>query len=370
MEPILDEQQSLMRETAVRLCKDHGGPKRARALRNAATEMDVPAWMELVRSGWLSAAVSEDAGGMGKGMLDVCLALEESGRQLLMVPFAEVAAVAHILGKIGARAENQLRAIQQGLQILVPALPQEGWGNVGSALPLARSEGGQWFLDGTIKHVPFAQTAQSYFVAAKRSSRKKAGGEIMLCAVLKHLVKLHTVQNVDGSTSSELVMEGSLVEESQVMARGGEAQALLDTLRDLLAITTGAALVGVSSQALDMTLDYIKYRQQFGKALGSFQALQHRVADCFVDIELNRSLVYRVAASYDAGQGHPAMAAAVKARTSRVALSVTRDALQLHGAIGYTDEHDIGLYYKRAIALAALYGNDINQTARFSALTV
>jgi len=191
----------------------------------------------------------------------------------------------------------------------------------------------------------------------------------MLCAVLKHLVSLNTVQNVDGSTASELVMAGSLVEPSQVMVRGGEAQQLLDTLRDLLAMTTGAALVGVSAVALDMTLDYIKYRQQFGKALGSFQALQHRVADCFVDIELNRSLVYRVAASYDAGQGHPAMAAAVKARTSRVALAVTRNALQLHGAIGYTDEHDIGLYYKRAIALAALYGNDINQTARFSALT-
>ncbi len=364
MEPILNEQQSLMRETAVRLCKDYGGPKRARALRNAGTEMDVPAWMELVRSGWLCAAVSEDAGGMGMGILDVSLALEEAGKQLLMVPFAEVAAVAHVLGKIGARAENQLRAVQQGLQILMPALPQEGWGNVGSALPIARFEGGQWFLDGRIRHVPFAQSAQSYLVAAR------IGDEIMLCAVLRHLVKLDTVANVDGSTSSELVMDGSLVEESQVMVRGAQAQELLETLRDLLAITTGAALVGVSAAALEMTLEYIKYRQQFGKALGSFQALQHRVADCFVNLELNRSLVYRVAASYDAGQMHAAMAAAVKARTSRVALSLTRDALQLHGAIGYTDEHDIGLYYKRAIALAALYGNDINQTARFSALTL
>ena len=364
MEPILSEQQSLMRETAVRLCKDHGGPKRARELRNAGTEMDVPAWMEIVRSGWLLAAVSEDAGGLGMGMFDVCLALEEAGRQLLMVPFAEVASVAHVLGRIGKRAEIQLRAIQDGLQILVPALPQEGWGNAWSALPAARFEGGSWYLDGTIRHVPFAQTAQAYFVAAT------VGKDLMLCVVLKHLVALETVHNVDGSTSSTLVMKDSLVEESQVMARGEEARALLDCLTDLLAMGTGAALVGVSAMALDMTLEYIKFRQQFGKALGSFQALQHRAADCFVDIELNRSLVYRVLASFDSGDAHRAMAAAVKARTSRVALAVTRNALQLHGAIGYTDEHDIGLYYKRAITLAALYGNDINQTARFSALTM
>ena len=192
----------------------------------------------------------------------------------------------------------------------------------------------------------------------------------MLCVVLKHLVTLNTVHNVDGSTSSELVMNGALVEESQVMARGEMAQTLTDCLYDLLAITSGAALVGVSAMALDMTLEYIKFRQQFGKALGSFQALQHRAADCFVDIELNRSLVYRVSATYDAGEAHRAMAAAVKSRTSRVALAVTRNALQLHGAIGYTDEHDIGLYYKRAITLASLYGNDINQAARFSALTL
>ena len=363
MEPILSEQQSLMRETAVRLCKDHGGPKRARELRDSGAEMDIPAWMEIVRSGWLLAAVKEESGGLGIGMFDVCLALEEAGKQLLMVPFAEVASVAHILGKIGKRAEIQLGAIHDGLQILVPALPQDGWGNVGSAYPQARFEDGSWYLDGVIKHVGFAKTAQAFFVAAY------VGEELMLCVVLKHLVSLKTVYNVDGSTSSELVMKGALVEQSQVMVSGHEARVLLDTLTDLLAMTTGSALVGVSGMALDMTLDHIKLRQQFGKALGSFQALQHRAADCFVDIELNRSLVYRVSASYDAGVAHPAMAAAVKARTSRVALSVTRNALQLHGAIGYTDEHDIGLYYKRAITLSALYGNDINQTARFSALT-
>ncbi len=98
--------------------------------------------------------------------------------------------------------------------------------------------------------------------------------------------------------------------------------------------------------------------------------LQHRAVDGFIDIELNRSLAYRVLSAFDAGEHDPAMVSAVKARTSRAALEIIRGALQMHGAIGYTDEHDIGLYYKRAIALAARYGNELHHTGRFSDLTL
>ena len=97
--------------------------------------------------------------------------------------------------------------------------------------------------------------------------------------------------------------------------------------------------------------------------------LQHRAVDGFIDVELNRSLLYRVLAAFDAGEHHPAMASAVKARTSCAALAATRAALQMHGAVGYTDTHNIGLYYKRALALAGRYGGELDHTARFSELT-
>ncbi len=125
----------------------------------------------------------------------------------------------------------------------------------------------------------------------------------------------------------------------------------------------------LAAGAHDLTLDYIKLRQQFGRPIGSFQVLQHRAVDGFIDIELNRSLLFRVLAAFDAGETHPAMASAVKARTSRSALAATRAALQMHGAVGYTDTHDIGLYYKRAIALAARYGGELEHTAWFSEVT-
>jgi alkylation response protein AidB-like acyl-CoA dehydrogenase len=137
-----------------------------------------------------------------------------------------------------------------------------------------------------------------------------------------------------------------------------------------MVLATSVELLGTAQAALDTTLDYLKLRQQFGKPIGSFQALQHRVVDCHVDAELNRSLVYAVIAAWDAGTCHPAMVAAGKARVARGALATVRAALQLHGAIGYTDEHDIGITYKRAVALAAKYGNEIMQTDRFSKLTL
>src|SRR5262249_31550090 len=149
------------------------------------------------------------------------------------------------------------------------------------------------------------------------------------------------------------------VRAEQVIATGAEARRLAGGMRDLLALGAAAALVGLAGAVLDITLDHIKLRRQFGKAIGSFQVLQHRSVDGFIDVELDRSLVFRVLAAFDAGTHQPAMVAAAKARASRTALAITRAALQMHGAIGYTEEHDIGLYYKRALVLAAEYGSEL-----------
>src|SRR5262249_9141796 len=133
---------------------------------------------------------------------------------------------------------------------------------------------------------------------------------------------------------------------------------------------SSAELLGVAEAALDATVAFTKLREQFGRKIASFQALQHRMVDCYVDAELNRSLLFKVLSAWDAGAHHAAMVPAVKARVGKGALKTVRAALQLHGAIGYTDEHDIGVYYKRAVALAAKYGNEITHVGRFSGLTL
>lgn len=369
MEPILNEQQSILRDSAVRLCKDFGGPKRARQLRNDGIEMDAEAWAELIRAGWLATAVPEEAGGLGMGVFNLSLLMEEAGRNLLMVPLAEAVAAAWAM----ARAEDEsvregaLGDALGGRSVIVPGLPQESWTAASALPPAARQEQSKFLLDGKILFVPFGPSAQAFLIAAENEK-----GGPLLCLVPGDAkgLSITTVANVDGSSSSELTLNAVAVTGERIVARSDRAKSLIVAVRELLVLGTSAQLLGVSNAALDMTLEYIKFRQQFGKPLGSFQALQHRAADCFVDVELNRSLVYRVFSAWDAGQCHPAMVSATKARTTRSALEITRTALQMHGAIGYTDEHDIGLFYKRAIALAALYGNDANHVARFSRLTV
>ena len=158
---------------------------------------------------------------------------------------------------------------------------------------------------------------------------------------------------IDGSTSTELTFSRVAVPPEDILARGDKAAAIVSEMQELLILGTAAELLGVAQAALDMTVGYTKLREQFGKLIGSFQALQHRMVDCYVDVELNRSLLFKVLSAWDDDTSHPAMVPAVKARLSKAALKTVRAALQLHGAIGYTEEHDIGVYYKRAVALAA-----------------
>jgi alkylation response protein AidB-like acyl-CoA dehydrogenase len=179
-----------------------------------------------------------------------------------------------------------------------------------------------------------------------------------------------TTPNVDGSTSSTLTFSRVAVGDGGIVAKGGLAAATAARMQELIVLGTSAELLGVAEAALDLTVQYTRLREQFGRKIGSFQALQHRMVDCYVDAELNRSLLFKVLSAWDAGTCHPAMVSAVKARVGKGALKTVRTALQLHGAIGYTDEHDVGVYYKRAVALAAKYGNEITHAGRFSTLTL
>jgi alkylation response protein AidB-like acyl-CoA dehydrogenase len=355
VELLLNEQQALLAESAARLTADIAGPRRARALRDAGGEIDAAAWRNVIRAGWLATLVAERDGGVGLGLFDLALALEPAGRQLLMAPLAEAAAAAWMLSEICDDAPT-LAGVLDGSRLIVPATRAASWGHGGAGL---RYDTRTSALDGAMAFVPFAPSADAFLVATDTAIclvENKAAG-----------VGIETHALVDGSTASTLTFTHATP--THVLARGAVAQALTARLQEFLTLAAGAELLGLVAGAHDLTLDYIKLRQQFGRPIGSFQVLQHRAVDGFVDIELNRSLLFRVMAAFDTADHHPAMASAVKARMSRCALAVTRAAVQMHGAVGYTDTHEIGLYYKRAIALAARYGGELEHTARFSELT-
>ena len=356
MELVLNEQQALLAETAERLAAASGGPQRARALRDAGGDFDAEAWREVVRAGWLGTVIAERNGGLGLGLFDLALTLEQAGRRILMAPLAEAAAAAWVLSRAGTDAAGRaLAGLLDGARLIVPATRPSAWG-LGGGL----RDGSAAALGGVVPFVPFAASAHAFLLATDE----------IVCLVDRTTpgVAVETKTQIDGATVS--TVRCADVVPAAVLARGAAAQDLTRALREFLVLAAAAELLGLAAGAHEITLDYIKLRQQFGKPIGSFQVLQHRAVDGFIDIELNRSLLYRVAAAFDAGTHHSAMVSAVKARTSRCALAVTRAALQMHGAVGYTDSHDIGLYYKRALALAARYGGELEHTARFSDLTL
>jgi alkylation response protein AidB-like acyl-CoA dehydrogenase len=362
---LLSEQQNLFAETAARLATDHGGSRRRRELRATGAEIDTEAWGAAVGAEWLATVVAEAHGGQGLGVFDLALALEQAGRALMLVPLAEAAAAAWVLSRaaVGAPASPALVDLLRGSHLIVPATAMESWRH-GACPPALDYDGKSSVLRGSIPFVAFADTAGIFLVAAD------AGGEPVLALVSRADVGVSTERNVDGSTASRLDFVDVHVASEQVIATGAYARLLISQLQQLLMLGAAAELVGLAAAALAVTLEHIKLRQQFGKPIGSFQVLQHRAVDGFIDIELDRSLLYRVLAAFDAGEHHPAMVAAVKARASRSALQVVRAALQMHGAIGYTEEHDIGLYYKCAMVVAARYGGELGQTRRFADLTL
>jgi len=201
---LLTEQQSLFAETATRLCADHGGPKRLRALRAAGSDMDREAWRVVREAEWLATVVAEDRGGEGLGAFDLALALEQAGRQLLMVPLNETAAVAWALARASdeSRTSRMLADMLGGAGLLVPATEAMAWrhGSValGGRAPNLRYDHKAGVLDGHIPFVAYGDAADAFLVAIDADPRP------VLALVPRSVISVATEGNVDGSTSSRV----------------------------------------------------------------------------------------------------------------------------------------------------------------------
>jgi alkylation response protein AidB-like acyl-CoA dehydrogenase len=354
MELLLNEQQTQLRDSAVRLCAAFGGTARARS---HSAEVDAASWAAVTEAGWVATLVPEDVGGLGLGVVELCLLLQEAGRGFLTAPLtsAAIAAWAIARGENARLRDEILPGLIAGRRLVAPAATGRSAGySAEPALPMLRRDGGAPRLDGEHSFVRDAATADAFLVACDSD---------ILSLVAKDApgLTIATSKAIDGTSTSRLVFAD--------VAVGDTTSGLAAELQDLLTLAVSAELLGIADAALRMTLEHLRLRQQFGRPIGSFQALQHRAVNGFVDLELILSLLFRTAAAWDRGERNPAFVAAVKAKTGKSALGILRFGLQMHGAMGYTDAHDIGLLYKRALVLSALHGNEANHLVRFSRLT-
>jgi alkylation response protein AidB-like acyl-CoA dehydrogenase len=356
MDLLLSQEQRLLQDSVAGQLAALGGVKRARGLRGKDGGFDPAVLKRMGAEGWLGLLVPQEAGGLGLGPTELALVMQEAGRHLAPEPIAAASLSAMAFaGSETPWAAGVRDDVVAGKLIVVPVFISHRTGGVTADIAKVRAgSSGVASLSGAAVAVPHPRAADGYLIEGV------TGG---LCYVEKGAAGL-TVQEdatVDGRALGRLRLSDT---PGRMLAGRPD---LASRLFDLSLLMASAELLGVMSAALDMTVDYLKTRTQFGKPIGSFQALQHRAVDDFTRIVSSRSLVFQVL-----GQGErltPAMAAAVKSHVSGEALTVTKSAIQMHGAIGFTDDHDIGLYLKRAMWLSAYLGNAAVHRRRFAALT-
>ncbi|HMN73898.1 MAG TPA: acyl-CoA dehydrogenase family protein [Rhodoblastus sp.] len=341
-----------------------------RAWRQKPEGYDAQRWNEMVQLGWVGLRAPEGAGGMGLGVAECVALLAETGRGIGPEPLSAIGVLAMraLVGGEGARNDDLMAGLADGGRVIAVAWQEKaGALHAGDCETRATPTANGWRLTGAKDYVHGAAQANGLIVSA----RAPEGVGLFYVERDAKGVKLETRFFTDGTTCHSLHLQDVEVAADFCIAPPGTGEAVLDPALDETRIAASAEMSGLSQRALDMTLDYLRQRKQFGKAIGSFQALQHRAVDLYVTTQMMRAAIDRAARAFEAADAREKalIASACKARCSDGALLIAKEAIQMHGAIGYTDEHDIGLFVRRAIKLAAWLGNGAQHRKRYAALS-
>ncbi|RLA50047.1 MAG: acyl-CoA dehydrogenase [Gammaproteobacteria bacterium] len=364
---VLTEEQMMIQGSAEAFIARDEGLNKVRENRFQQPGFDQATWREMAEAGWLGFLLPEEYGGIGLSFSDLSLLLIQLGKGLVPAPFSATAVLAARLivkGDNEAFKNEMLPALIAGEW--KPAVAwQEARGSMAVKAEKLRCEGGK--LNGEKCFVPDAGGADAFLVSADND------GATVLYRVDKDAkgLKISYEQRIDGGFYGKLSFNNVTVGEE--VASAAVAEAALASALDEARVAASAELLGVMTRALEITIDYISQREQFGKPIGSFQVLQHKSVDLFVLSEISRSVLLQTAALFDGDADDTARAIAasqVKARCSDAALQVGKDAIQLHGGIGYTDECNIGLYLKKAMYLSSLWGNASAHRGRYAELAL
>jgi len=316
-------------------------------------------WKQLAELGLTGVLVPEAAGGAGLGQVEANLVLEEIGRNLTPSPFltTSVAAVRALEGS--AQAKRWFPGIVAGESIAALAIDEGKSHNPAATALEAKRQGNGFLLNGHKQFVVHGASADLLLVAARTAGAAGETRGVTLFAVPRGTagVEVENVALADSSKAARLTLADVAVDADAVVGEVDDGWAPLS--RALGAGRAGAAseLVGIAAGASEMTFDYLKQRKQFGRLIGEFQALQHRAAHLYGEIEIARAAAMKAAQLIDADDPRANLFTAVaKAKAGKVARLAVQEGVQMHGGIGMTDEHDIGLYMKRQAVLDELFG--------------
>ena len=344
------------------------------AIRQSPEGFSPQKWTELTELGAVGALFPEAMGGLGGDPFDLLVVFEAAGRGLLLEPLNDALAVGMALAEGGADKHRATVAdIVNGASLAALAHTEPGTHYEPALVGCtARRVPGGWVIDGSKSVVAHAARCDVFLVSARTSGAVDSENGISLFLVPAGAAGLQVrpYPTVDGSRAGDVVFDNLGVADDALVGREGEGHALLERAIGRSVFALCAEAVGAMDAARLATLEYLRTRKQFGVPIGSFQALQHRMATLLLEIEQARSAVIRAAAALDApdrNQRERALSAA-KFTASRVGVLVAEECIQMHGAIGMTWELPLAHYAKRLVMIGHRYGDEDHHLARYMAL--
>ena len=372
---VLTEEQTMLRDAAKGWASESAPVSALRKLRDGKSgrTFDPAAWTEMGQMGWAGVIVPEAYDGSAFGYLGLGLILEETGRTLAASPLlstAMIAASALQLGGSDAQKQAWLPRIAAG-DVVATLAVDEGSHHAPARTALAATKGGDGYvLNGTKTFVLDGEAADLLIVAARTGGKPGDTDGLTLFLVASDtpgVTRTHLAL-ADSRGAARIAFDGVQVGADAVLGEVGKGWAVLEPVLDRAYAGLAAEMLGSASAAFDITLDYLKTRTQFGQVIGTFQALQHRAAKWFTDLETTRSCVEAALEALDAGGDTRALASLAKAKASELVHLASNEMVQMHGGIGMTDAHDAGLYMKRARVTEALFGGASFHRDRYARL--
>ena len=357
----LNEDQTMLRDTARDFVADSAPVSHMRKLRddNDQTGFSRDLWKQFADMGFTGILIDEAQGGLGLGHVEAGVVLEEIGRNLSPSPFLQTAVAAVEAMKGTPHAERWFPGILAGETVAALAI-DEGAKHRSSVAMKAERAGNGFKLTGAKQFVHHGHVADVLIVAARTAGSADDESGVTLFAVPKDAAGMSAKAErlTDASLAARIEFDGVEVDADAVIGEVDAGRTPLDRLLRAGRAGAAAEMLGVGAGAMDMTVNYLKERKQFGTLIGTFQALQHRAAHLYSEMEVARAAVLKAQQLLDAGDEKADAAVSVaKAMTGLATMLSVQEGIQMHGGIGMTDEYDIGFFMKRQRVLAELFGD-------------
>jgi alkylation response protein AidB-like acyl-CoA dehydrogenase len=372
----LSQDQKLLVDAAASFAKKQSPVSRLRAMRQDPIGWSKSVWKQMGELGWLGILLPEALGGFGGRFQDAALVLEKLGTTLVPEPYIPSVVLAGSTILALGSEEQKARWLQPmaagDASLALAYAERESRFDAASVGTTATASGKGYRLSGEKTFVLNGHAADALVVTARTSGERGDAVGVSAFVVDRSApgLRIRPIQTMDGHHAAMVSLQDVEVDASRRLGPEGAAAAAIARALDLGAAAACAEGVGVMQTVLAMTRDYLCTREQFGVKIGTFQVLQHRCVDMFIETELARSASLKASICADDADEAERMAAvsAAKVQLATSGKFVTQQAIQLHGGIGVTDEHDVGLYFKRMHVLNTLFGDEEHHLARFASL--